>query len=126
MNLTFIEIRVENFSFMKSSGIEKNAFDFGFSPRFKEGDAKDFIVSFEVKMEVFESQSVLETEIFGIFETEAEISEDFKNSTFPKINAPAIAYPFVRAFLSNFLLSAGHTPIKLPSINFSSIVNKEK
>lgn len=47
-----------------------------------------------------------------------ELTDEFKNSSFPVINAPAIAFPYLRAFISNFTLQAGKLPVILPSINF--------
>ena len=52
------------------------------------------------------------------FETDEEITEEFKNSHFPKINAPAIAYPYLRAYVSNLTLQSGVTPVMLPTIKF--------
>ena len=48
-----------------------------------------------------------------------DIDEKFKESNFPIINAPAIAYPFLRAFVSNFFVSSGYYPILLPTYNFT-------
>ena len=52
---------------------------------------------------------------FGLDE---DITEEFKVSDFPKINAPAIAFPYLRAFISNVTLQSGFNPVMLPSINF--------
>lgn len=59
------------------------------------------------------------------FKTDEEITEDFKNSHFPKINAPAIAYPYLRAYVSNLTLQSGVTPVMLPTINFIKFENPE-
>ena len=52
------------------------------------------------------------------FETSEKVSADFENSPFARINAPAIAFPYVRAFISNFTLNSGYNPVLLPSFNF--------
>ncbi|MBY8006804.1 protein-export chaperone SecB [Vibrio fluvialis] len=54
----------------------------------------------------------------ALFKADEVISTEFKESGFPRINAPAIAYPFLRSFLGTFLLNAGYKPILLPSFNF--------
>ncbi len=50
-----------------------------------------------------------------------KITEEFKLSSFPKINAPAIAFPYLRAFVSTLTLQAGLKTVILPSINFVKI-----
>ena len=59
------------------------------------------------------------------FETDEEITEEFKNSHFPKINAPAIAYPYLRAYVKNLTLQSGVTPVMLPTINFVKFENPD-
>ena len=59
------------------------------------------------------------------FETDEEITEEFKTSHFPKINAPAIAYPYLRAYVSNLTLQSGVTPVMLPTINFVKFENPD-
>ena len=59
------------------------------------------------------------------FETDEEITEEFKNSHFPKINAPAIAYPYLRAYVSNLTLQSGVAPVMLPTINFVKFENPD-
>ena len=59
------------------------------------------------------------------FETDEEITEEFKNSHLPKINAPAIAYPYLRAYVSNLTLQSGVTPVMLPTINFVKFENPD-
>ena len=53
------------------------------------------------------------------------VTEDFKLSSFPKINAPAIAFPYLRAFVSNLTLQSGLEPVILPSINFVQLANND-
>jgi len=52
------------------------------------------------------------------FKTSSSIDEDFKTSTFTEINAPAIAYPYLRAFITTITLNSGFEPFTLPTINF--------
>ena len=57
------------------------------------------------------------------FQTDSELTDDFKKSDFIRVNAPAIAYPFLRAFLANIMLNSGFDPLLLPSINFTTFKN---
>lgn len=52
------------------------------------------------------------------FETSEKVTADFVNSPFARINAPAIAFPYIRVFISNFTLNSGYNPVMLPSFNF--------
>lgn len=45
---------------------------------------------------------------------------------FAKINAPAIAYPFLRAYIANFFISSGYNALMLPTINFQAMAEKER
>ena len=64
-------------------------------------------------------------EALFMFSVDGEITEGFKLSDFPKINAPAIAFPYLRAYISNLTLQSGLEPVMLPSINFVTLA-KEK
>ncbi|HCM9313558.1 TPA: protein-export chaperone SecB [Enterobacter ludwigii] len=59
-----------------------------------------------------------------IFECDESLDENFWNGNFHKINAPAIAYPYLRAFVSTVLLNAGLESVNLPSINFVEMAKK--
>jgi preprotein translocase subunit SecB len=53
------------------------------------------------------------------FETEIAIDAAFLESNFCKINAPAISFPMIRAFVTTISANAGIPAIILPSINFA-------
>ncbi len=125
-------IRLLDTQFTKVN-IESKSFDKGITDDLKstlsyipvfEGSDNSFIIKFEItlKNELF----TLEVQSASHFETTESITEEFKNSNFPKINAPAIAYPYVRAFISNIMLSSGYNPLVLPSLNFVAISNKKQ
>ena len=52
------------------------------------------------------------------------VDEKFKQSDFLTINAPAIAFPYVRSYISNLTLQSGFSPIILPSVNFVKLAKK--
>jgi len=90
---------------------------------FSEEDDKKFIIEF--KSTILSSDGyTLKIEFSSFFETEVPITEEFKNSNIPSINAPAIAYPFFRTFISNLTLNAGYNPIILPIVNFQELAKK--
>ncbi|RQM76325.1 hypothetical protein EHZ47_09115 [Aeromonas jandaei] len=55
------------------------------------------------------------------FITDDVITDEFKESPFVFVNSPAIAYPFLRAYVSNVLLMSGYEPMMLPTINFQKL-----
>lgn len=85
--------------------------------------SKSFLIAFKIKLLSAEFQLGL-TMVFK-FIADCEITDEFMNGTFPKINAPAIAFPYVRAYISNLTLQSGYTAIMLPSINFVELSKKQ-
>lgn len=82
-----------------------------------ENDLNHFAVTFFSEFQIKEGY-IVKIHYQSIFETDGLINDDFKKGNFPKVNAPAIAFPFFRAFVATFLVNAGYEPIILPSVNF--------
>ena len=64
-----------------------------------------------------------------LFECADNVNDQFLESDFSKISAPAIGFPYLRSFISTFSIQAGIPPIILPSINFvqfSKVLDKMK
>ena len=58
----------------------------------------------------------------AIFLTDTVLTKELViNEKFLNINAPAIAYPYLRAFVSNVLLGSNLDPAILPTINFQKL-----
>lgn len=105
---------------------EGNTFDLKTGSYFsEEKNSNVFGVGFKV---IIEDQS-FDLVVEAIFQFELlddeKITEEFKLSSFPKVNAPAIAFPYLRAFISNLTLQSGFEPVILPSINFVQLTNDE-
>ena len=83
-----------------------------------DSESRDFLVTFEIVLSLSQGY-LLEIEHSSIFTSNVNLDKKFQESNFPKVNAPAIAYPFLRTFIANFLLYSGYEPIILPSINFT-------
>lgn len=86
-------------------------------PIFKEGIDNEYIILFDgsFENEIFD----LKIEFLAIFGTSEKIDADFKKSTFVKSSSPAIAFPYLRSFISTFTLNAGLPPLILPAYNFT-------
>ncbi len=102
---------------------DENSFVLNVGQIFPENENKKFIIVFDVSLngKAFD----LTFQVAFVFTTEKEITEEFKFSDFPKINAPAIAFPFIRSYISNFTLQSGFEPVILPSINFIKLAEKD-
>jgi len=105
-----------NFSSKTEISKDDNSFDLSTGHFFPEEKVKSFGVGFEI--EIKDTDFDLFVDAIFMFSLEEEITEEFKLSNFPKINAPAIAFPYLRAYISNLTLQSGYSPIILPSINF--------
>jgi preprotein translocase subunit SecB len=79
---------------------------------------KVFLINFTTQIANGEEFVRFHVEFHTIFECSDVINDDFINSDFVKISAPAIGFPFVRSFISTVSVQAGLPPIILPSINF--------
>lgn len=80
---------------------------------------KNFVVVFDVH--IFDSKEVfsLRTKYAVLFESNFEITESNKASDFIIVNSPAIAFPYLRSFITNLTLSAGFNPVIFPAMNFT-------
>lgn len=81
-------------------------------------DDKDNIFGVGFKIAFQREEYVLNAEMRFFFETDELMTEEFKNGLFPIINAPAIAFPYLRSFLSVVTMQAGYPVVMLPSVNF--------
>ena len=98
---------------------DDTSFSFDFNPIIEEQEKPNrFLVAFFVELKNFKEQYDCKVIYVAKFEVDETISNEFLKENFALINAPAIGYPYFRAFYSNFLLNAGYEPKILPTINF--------
>lgn len=95
----------------------------GFEAKYSESQDTIFQIEFEIELRSKDAHMkvVFEAE----FEVEGKIEGELKSSPFVRVNAPAIAYPFLRSFISTTLLQAGYVPVILPTINFTAFKESE-
>lgn len=77
-----------------------------------------FWVDFKLSLHSEDQQFSMLIKMLGFFSTNLPIDEAFRASTLAQINAPAIAFPYLRSFVSTMSVNAGYNNIILPSINF--------
>lgn len=87
---------------------------------------KKFAIVFDI--ELLDQQEDFKFKIKAVahFSTNTRITEEFKTSPFIEMNAPAIAFPYIRVFISNITLNAGYNPVVLPSFNFVKMAEENK
>jgi len=61
--------------------------------------------------------------IVGLFEFDSNLEN---KENFFKINAPAILFPYIRAYISTLTALSGIPPIILPTLNIAARLNKTK
>lgn len=128
MNIQLKEWKVKNLSF-KINDIQiekktkKNSFNLSMGHFFSEENSKEFGIGFRINIKDEEFNILME--MVFLFELDEDIDEKFKHSDFLTINAPAIAFPYVRSYISNLTLQSGFSPIILPSVNFVKLAKKK-
>lgn len=130
MNINFLGTKVSELSLIVSQNDEtklEDNFKLSFINGFSEEDDKSFVVNFTIEISSKDENYILNLEYTGFFSTDEPISDDFKASHFPTVNAPAIAYPFMRSFINTITVNSNLNPVIIPTINFQELVrNQEK
>lgn len=120
MNLQLIHTKVLELTFEnleQENADDKKVFNLDYHNQFDKEEKNLFHVIFDILV-IHSNEFRLKCKYAACFKTSTAIDDDFKNSDFPIINAPAIAFPFLRSFISNITLNSGYNPAILPSINF--------
>ncbi len=98
--------------------------DMNLNASLNKDDVKSFVIKFNLNFKHKENKLSLRITAFAHFKSNTDVDEAFLNSDFGRINAPAIAFPYIRAYVSNFLMNAGFNPVFLPSFNFVELDKK--
>lgn len=92
---------------------------------FYDDNKKSFAIVFNITLQSKSNEFKLKLKSIAHFSTQNDIDDEFKNSLFVDANAPAIAFPYVRTFISNLTLNSGYDPIVLPSFNFLQLAEEK-
>lgn len=128
--ITFNGAKVHSVELVEVENSDENeeSFNLDFSPIFFDDNEHYFVLQFKLSITSVDDPEPfkMELEYYGSFTTEQPIDEEFKQSHFPHVNAPAIVYPYLRSFVSTFTLNAGvNTPL-LGTINFLRIFQEKE
>ena len=88
-----------------------------YAPVFSEDLPQEFAVVFDLKKPLKPSRQ-LTLSYATIFEALDELTPELKESHFTRVNAPAVGYPYLRAFVGQFAALGGFDPCILPIKNF--------
>jgi len=102
-------------------GAEADSYTLKFHVAYGETGSERYAIIFDFNSKLPSQALEINLKYIAEFEANEVITEKFKESIFPRQNSPAIAFPFLRAFVSNLLLSSGYRPMILPSINFQAL-----
>lgn len=106
---------------LASNDHEESKYELTFSIAYMEGADDRYAVIFNFSSHLPSQALRLDVTYIAEFKVSEPVSPEFKDSHFARVNSPAIAFPYLRAFVSNFLLSSGYEPMILPSINFQAL-----
>lgn len=120
MNISLVGTQVRNLELKHLSPDhlpDSNEIELDFEPVYPEDEDSLFLIIFNIVVKSTDSFR-LSLEYMAVFKADAVIPEDFKKGDFPKVNAPAIAYPFLRSFIATLTSNAGYSTAIMPTINF--------
>lgn len=123
MKIQLKNTRVESLNLISNDEISKDQFSLNMANGYSDKELKFFVVKFDI---VVKSEHGYELQLGYVaeFSTDEDISTEFKSSHFPRVNAPAIAYPYLRSFVSLLTLNSGYETLVLPTINFQAMAQQ--
>ncbi len=105
--------------------LDSDNLELEFDVEFDRENRQIFVINFNAVISSTHGYRLV-VEYLAFFEAEEPINEEFKTSPLITVNAPAIAYPFLRSFISTLTLNAGYLPVLLPVLNFKEIVQEKE
>lgn len=136
MSIRLLDYRALKIVFLPSEELVNYLYEFGegeenipsisYEAVFPKEDKNTFFIHFKIEInkpdEEHEDFGSLEVDFLARFSHKEEITQEFRDSHFPRVNAPAIAYPFLRVFINTLFINAGYESVLLPTYNFTKSV----
>ena len=98
-SISFKGFKVISLSFQtEQQGLEDNV-SVNYQTLFSQESDREFVVIFKIALYAKDGTEI-HLDYAGFFEAEEAITQDFMDSNFPVVNAPAILYPYIRSFIS--------------------------
>ena len=105
---------------------KENSFSFDFNPVLDEDNENRFGIVFLGEQISSDDNYRCKVIYIAQFESSTPLDSNYLIDPFLLVTAPAIGYPYFRAFYSTILLNAGYNPIILPTINFVKLQESKK
>lgn len=128
MEIQLVSTKIQNLQFKAINneyGGDGQVIHLEFNTIFLEDKVDMFANKFILKVNQPNNYS-FDLEFLAFFKASEKITEEFRQSEFTRINSPAIAFPFLRNYVSNFILNSGFQPLILPTINFIKLEATKK
>ncbi|WP_440026700.1 protein-export chaperone SecB [Chromobacterium amazonense] len=125
MKIKLIRTFAEEFSLSSlNEDLERDEISFTTFTAASSSSPSRFFIGFNLTLRI-EEQNQFAVKYLAEFESDSEATpEVLENNSFVQVNAPAIAYPFLRAFIATIMLNAGYEPPMLPAVNFQALYQK--
>ncbi len=119
LKVKFPEFKVNSSDFLNDKQTEEVQMNLGYAIAFPPVNDNTFIIEFTVKLNSKTNDFDAIFKMVALFKSNGDVDEEFKKSDFVQLNAPAIAFPYLRSFITTVTTNAGFMPVILPSINIS-------
>lgn len=124
-SISFKGFKVISLSFQtEQQGLEDNV-SVNYQTLFSQESDREFVVIFKIALYAKDGTEI-HLDYAGFFEAEEAITQDFMDSNFPVVNAPAILYPYIRSFISTLTMNAGMPAVILPTVNFQALTDQKR
>lgn len=123
MNIQLCDSRVKTLNISRTSedkDTDGEVISFAIRFGFNEDLENNYFISFDLVIET-PCGATVDVQYESMFHTDEIISDDFQSSPFAMVNSPAIAYPFLRAYIATLLTLSGLEIVLLPTINFQAM-----
>ncbi|MCG8762516.1 hypothetical protein G1L02_02040 [Tenacibaculum finnmarkense] len=115
--LNFVNFVVTKFQFEKQQiDIESNSFEITPQAVISRKN-KQFHINIDLEIKDAENDLNLKMLCVGVFDYDTEKEDELLS--FMSINGPAIIFPYIRGFVSNFTALSGFSTITLPTLNLA-------
>jgi|GEM_PF-419961 len=110
-----VNLNINSFNVEVTDNLQSDKF--AITTLHNEADSNAFGIQFDLNLSHGEDFN-LNIRAIAHFLTDSPYDRDFLDSDFTKVNAPAIAFPYIRTYISNLTLNSGYNPVILPPYNF--------
>lgn len=121
-NVSRLNLDVKNEHWDNQDITNHTSYSLRFSAFNKSSDKSYFGLLFEVALQNEDKSFNVEISFVAHFDTVGvTLDPAFFEGHYIKGNAPAIVFPYIRAYITNLLQNSGYNPVILPAFNFNDV-----